>query len=179
MLRLLLVPFFIGAFMTGRQAEAFWIFCIAGFTDLIDGSVARLLKQHSKSGALLDPIADKLLMQSAFIVLVISNILPLWFLILALLRDIMIMSGISYLVYKRIDFAHGASNISKFATLLQLLLAAFGLYTWWKPDIVFENANTAIFYKAIIFITAVLIVVSGVKYIVRGISILKGRSEKS
>lgn len=174
-LRLVLVPFFVAAFVLDRGGEAFAIFCVAGFTDLIDGTVARLLKQPSKSGALLDPIADKLLMQSCFIALAVGGILPIWFFAVAFARDVMITAGIIYIELKHIDIAYSASWVSKCATLFQLAVAVLGLLMWWKPSMVFESTSILVWYQSALAIAAFLIIASGVKYVLYGLEILKSR----
>lgn len=79
--RLVLVPVFLACFIFKFYFIAFLTFTIASFTDLVDGSVARMMKQHSQLGALLDPIADKLLMITAFSCLVSVRFIPSGFLI--------------------------------------------------------------------------------------------------
>ena len=72
--RLVLVPFFIAAFVAGEMGWAFAIFCIAGATDLIDGTVARKFSRPTRWGAIVDPIADKCLVQSCFISLAVVGV---------------------------------------------------------------------------------------------------------
>ena len=86
-IRFVLTPVFIAAFVMGQHAWAIILFCVAGFTDMIDGTVARLLKQPSVKGALLDPLADKFLVQSCFICLFAAGIIPWWLYIIFFYRD--------------------------------------------------------------------------------------------
>ncbi len=68
-LRLCLVPFLLLAVLEGRYVLAFVLFLIAGLSDALDGLLARLLKQHTKLGMYLDPVADKLMLSSLFLTL--------------------------------------------------------------------------------------------------------------
>lgn len=89
--RLLLVPVFIALFSAGRPASAFWVFLTAAVLDTVDGALARLLKQHSKLGAVLDPLADKLLVLAAMGVLALQDALPWSFVALVLSRDLVVL----------------------------------------------------------------------------------------
>lgn len=170
--RLVLAPVFVAAFLAGQKGTAFAVFCVAGFTDLIDGTVARLLKQHSKGGALLDPMADKLLMQSAFVLLFLSGLLPWWFFVLALFRDLMIVSGIIYFEVKKAALPYRPTWVSKFATLFGLLVAVLGLLRWWRRDLV--PLELSLWHFGVICVTTALIAVSGAQYIIMGLKIRRG-----
>jgi len=172
--RLVLVPFYIASFALGYKGEAFVIFCIAGTTDLIDGTVARFFGEQSKWGALIDPVADKLLMQSCFISLVVTGFIPQWFFALAFARDLVIVSGIFYLERKKFELPYKPTWISKFATLFQLGVAVLGLLRWWNPSL--ELADWQMWT---IYITAALIIISGVKYVLMGFEILRKKNTTS
>ena len=90
--RLLLVPVFVGLFGAGRPASAFWVFLTAAVLDTVDGALARLLRQHSRLGAVLDPLADKLLVLAAIGVLALRGALPWAFVALVLLRDVVVVA---------------------------------------------------------------------------------------
>lgn len=171
--RLFLVPVFVVCFLAGRQEWAVILFCVAGFTDLIDGSVARLLRQPSKGGALLDPIADKVLMQSCFALLLTAGLLPLWFFLLAFFRDVTIVSGIIYLERRRAPLPYRPLWVSKLATLLQLAVAIFGLLRWWHPDIHPAGIALLHWHYAMIIGAAMLILVSWMQYVRMGYEILQ------
>jgi cardiolipin synthase len=68
-LRILLNPVFVTLLVYRRVGEAFVVFCLASFTDLLDGYIARSRGSQSRLGAFLDPVADKLLLTSAFVTL--------------------------------------------------------------------------------------------------------------
>ncbi len=169
--RLVLTPVFIVAFILDEPGLAILLFSVAGFTDLIDGSIARLLNQPSTQGALLDPLADKFLVQSCFVCLLAAGILPWWFFVVALARDLMIIFGILYLEYHRCQLPYRAIWPSKFATLFQITVAIAGLLIWWQPNIAISTLPmTHIFWGSLV-VAAILIVISGIQYVIIGIDL--------
>jgi len=95
-LRIVLVPIFVLLVVYGRLGEALLVFITAGATDALDGLIARLAGQRTALGAWLDPMADKLLLVSTFIVLTLpgiqlTNHLPLWLTIAVISRDVVIV----------------------------------------------------------------------------------------
>ncbi len=91
MLRLALIPFVILAILYGRFDAAFYLVLAAGLTDGIDGVLARRLGQQSTLGRYLDPIADKLLLNSCLIALTVIGEIPLWLTIMFFSRDVIIL----------------------------------------------------------------------------------------
>jgi cardiolipin synthase len=96
LLRMLLIPAFVIAVIYGYLGWALVIFTVAGVTDLLDGLIARRSGQKTTLGAWLDPMADKLLLVSAFIVLTwpglgLVNRMPVWLTILIISRDVLIV----------------------------------------------------------------------------------------
>lgn len=92
LLRLIFVPFVVVAIQQQKYAWALGIFVVAGITDLLDGLLARLLQQKTTLGQYLDPIADKLLLSTMFLMLSISHhIIPWPYTILVFSRDIIIL----------------------------------------------------------------------------------------
>jgi cardiolipin synthase len=99
-LRILLVPAFVILLVYGYRGWALVAFITAGVTDLFDGLIARSTGQKTELGAWLDPMADKLLLVTMFIVLTLPDIgsanrLPLWFTILVISRDIVIVATVA------------------------------------------------------------------------------------
>jgi len=82
LLRLFIIPFLVIAILDGRHGVAFALFVLAGFSDGLDGLAARWTKQYTKLGLYLDPIADKLLLSTLFVVLTHMNLVratsPCW-----------------------------------------------------------------------------------------------------
>ena len=88
LLRLLFVPVFAILVMDRHYRAALAVLTAAALSDVLDGTVARLLKQESPLGVALDPIADKLLMATAYLTLAFRNALPWWLTILVIGRDV-------------------------------------------------------------------------------------------
>jgi len=91
--RLLLVPLAISLILEGSYWAAFWIFVIAGISDAVDGFIAKKFDWRTRLGALLDPLADKVLLVSAYVTLGIAGQLWTWLVVLVVFRDIMIIGG--------------------------------------------------------------------------------------
>jgi cardiolipin synthase (CMP-forming) len=91
--RLLLVPLAISLILEGSYWAAFWIFVVAGFSDAVDGFIAKTFDWRTRLGALLDPLADKVLLVSAYVTLGIAGQLWTWLVVLVVFRDIMIVGG--------------------------------------------------------------------------------------
>ena len=94
MIRLLLLPFILIAMIYRRHEMALGLFFVAVVTDVIDGIIARRLDQQTPLGEYLDPIADKLLLTSAFIVQALIGTIPWWLTILVLSRDLIIIATV-------------------------------------------------------------------------------------
>ncbi len=121
--RLLSVPVTVWLIAHGRMGVAFWLFVAAGVTDAVDGAVARLWNARSRLGQWLDPLADKVLLVSIYVVLGISGALPLWLTVLVVLRDVLIV------LYAAVYMLAGWMQtspilISKVNTAAQITLAA-------------------------------------------------------
>jgi len=97
LLRILLIPFFVGALIYGQLDKALWIFGLAVLTDAFDGYIARMHSQKTILGSFLDPLADKLLLTTSFISLAVIGGLPVrlppWIPLVVITRDIMILFG--------------------------------------------------------------------------------------
>ena len=96
LLRMGLIPVFIIAVLNGRATQALLIFVVAGLTDALDGLIARFWSQQSALGAYLDPMADKLLLVSAYATLAVPGVhagvpIPLWVTVLVITRDVLIV----------------------------------------------------------------------------------------
>ncbi len=91
--RVILIPFFINLMIYGYYREALLVFMVAGITDALDGLIARLTRKKTELGAFLDPLADKLLILSAFVTLVLLGKLPVWLVIIVVSRDAILALG--------------------------------------------------------------------------------------
>jgi cardiolipin synthase len=128
MLRMALVPAFVMLALARQWSWALVVFVVAGLTDALDGYVARHAGQITRLGAMLDPIADKLLTGSAYIVLtwgsVAACVLPVWLTVTLLFRDLMLVAGVIVvnLTVGPIEFP--PSRLGKASTALNILTGA-------------------------------------------------------
>lgn len=159
-LRMLLVVPVAWLLSAGEYQLTLWLFAFAGFTDGLDGFLAKRFGWTSALGKILDPLADKILLVSVFITLAALGIVPLWLAATAVLRDVTITAGaISYNALYG-DPAGQPTVISKINTgcqILYLLLAVAEQAGEWGLD------DALIALGALVFVTTV---VSGIDYVV-------------
>jgi cardiolipin synthase len=119
-LRILLIPCYIGLLVYGRFDQALIVLLVAGLTDALDGPIARVTNQHTRLGAVLDPLADKLLLTSGFITLSMIHLIPTWVTILVVSRDLILMLGtaVAHFTDSRVDIT--PTFLGKGTTFLQL-----------------------------------------------------------
>jgi cardiolipin synthase len=124
LLRICLAPFLIAAILENRFKVGFILFVAAGLTDALDGLLARLLKQRTVLGQYLDPVADKLLLSTLFLVLLHEGLIPVRVTVLVFGRDvgILLVSAILYAAAGRREFK--PSIFGKANTLAQVLAVA-------------------------------------------------------
>lgn len=122
--RLLSVPFNVWLIMVDQWRLALVVFCLAGLSDAVDGFLAKRFAMESRLGQYLDPIADKALLISIFIVLGAQQQLPLWLVILVVSRDIMIVGGLLLLYVFNQPSEPKPFMLSKINTVAQIFLAA-------------------------------------------------------
>ncbi|MEM6640117.1 MAG: CDP-alcohol phosphatidyltransferase family protein [Pseudomonadota bacterium] len=120
-LRIALVAPLLWTILSGQYVLATLLFGLAGFTDLLDGYLARRFGWHTPLGALLDPIADKVLTVGVFLCLMAVGLIPRWLAALVIGRDLYIVSGSA--VYRRFvgPFKAGARMPGKLTTAAMLL----------------------------------------------------------
>lgn len=128
LLRFLLVPAIIYALLERQVGWALAGFVIAGVSDGVDGFIARNFDQRSELGAYLDPIADKLLLVSVFVVLGLMGELPLWLVIAAVSRDALIIIAVLLSLVMARPVEVKPLFVSKVNTAVQILLASVVLF---------------------------------------------------
>lgn len=154
----LVVP--IAVLMLEREwVAALAVFALAGFSDAVDGFLARRYQWTSSLGSWLDPAADKLLLVTSYVVLAWVGVLPVWLSVAVIARDIIIVAG-SLVYYFWIErSAASPSLISKINTGVQILLVA---------TVVLDQAWLPIppsWLHALIIITGTTTVLSGMDYV--------------
>jgi cardiolipin synthase len=99
LLRIGAIPLFLILLTDERYTDALLVFVVAGATDSLDGAIARLTNSHTALGAYIDPLADKLLLLSSFIILAFLGFVPRWLAILVISRDVIILLGFAVLYF--------------------------------------------------------------------------------
>lgn len=115
-LRLALAPVFLWLYARGDTSTAAWVFAVAVATDLLDGLAARALDQHTRLGAVLDPIADKTLLACALFALAARGRLPWWLPILEVSRDAAQLAATVWLQGFHRPLPSGPTRVGKYAT---------------------------------------------------------------
>ena len=121
-LRLGFLPFFIISIHYRRYDIALAVLIIAAFTDGLDGLLARSLNQKTALGAYLDPIADKLLLSSSFVVLALNRKISWWLAILVLSRDVLLLTSAAVILVVAGYRLFQPSIYGKLTTALQIML---------------------------------------------------------
>lgn len=127
LMRFFLVPGVVLALLSERMEWALAGFLVAGISDGVDGFIARRYNQRSELGAYLDPVADKLLLVSVFVVLGYMGELPLWLVVGAVSRDALIVGAVMLSTIMGNPVAVRPLMVSKANTAVQITLAAFVL----------------------------------------------------
>jgi cardiolipin synthase len=159
LLRICLAPFLVATILGAHYGLSFGLFVAAGLTDALDGTLARLLKQRSQLGEYLDPVADKLLLSTLFLVLTHMGLIPATVTVLVFGRDvgILVVAAILYAASGRREFR--PSLVGKANTVAQVAaVAAVLLHQLTKAQWVAE------FRLVALYATVTLTVASGIHY---------------
>ncbi|MEZ0323014.1 MAG: CDP-alcohol phosphatidyltransferase family protein [Hydrogenothermaceae bacterium] len=161
-LRIFLVPVFIILIGYSQPLYALIVFVIAGLTDAIDGYIARKRNEITQFGKIIDPIADKTLLLSAFIFIYNGNLpykFPFWFVVLVISRDTYILAG-SFLIYLiKGSLKVSPSIFGKLTTFLQITTVIYVLFVNTNPDIF-----NIYLYDILIGLTVFMMVLSILRY---------------
>ena len=173
--RIIIVPIFVLSFyIPGIVGDLvpFFLFAIASFTDYLDGLLARLYREESKLGELLDPIADKILVAAALVLLIMNGIiknLEVIAAIIILTREILI-SGLREFLAKRKELNLPVSSLSKFKTFIQMFSIAILLTGETGNKIIsFQDYNAQTIGIILLWIAAFLTLYTGYDYLRKGI----------
>jgi cardiolipin synthase len=172
--RIIIVPFFVLAFyLPGFYGDltAFALFVIASFTDFLDGMLARMMGEESKLGELLDPIADKIIVATALILLVMSGTIRHYEVIAAIIiltREILISGLREFLARGQIKLP--VTNLAKLKTFLQMLAIALLLTGETGNKILnFQDYNAQTIGIILLWLSAFLTLYTGYEYLRKGI----------
>jgi len=166
-MRIILVPVFVIFLIQTEYDKALVTFMVAGLTDALDGTLARLLKCQTTLGAYLDPIADKLLLVTSFVTLAIFGLIPGWLAVIVISRDFIILLGIAILSLMSVAYEIKPAVVGKITTALQVATIFLALlYKAVTHDFQYY------WIMGFCWATALFTVISGLVYIMRGIRIL-------
>jgi cardiolipin synthase (CMP-forming) len=162
--RIIIIPVFITSIVYRRYDYALYLFVIAALTDMLDGLFARLTNQKTALGTFLDPLADKFLLVTSFIILSIYGWIPKWLTITVISRDIIVIIG-WFLMYLLLGISKVEPSVpGKAAIWVQSVLIALVLIdiNWLSmPGI----------HPLFFWITAAITIISGLHYIYRGLKL--------
>ena len=172
--RIIIVPFFVLAFyLPGFYGDltACLLFVIASFTDFLDGMLARMMGEESKLGELLDPIADKIIVATALILLVMSGTIRHYEVIAAIIiltREILISGLREFLARGQIKLP--VTNLAKLKTFLQMVAIALLLTGETGNKILnFQDYNAQTIGIILLWLSAFLTLYTGYEYLRKGI----------
>ena len=136
-IRFLLIPVIVFYIFTGNYILAFVFFTISGITDIADGFIARKFNLVSNFGKLMDPLADKLTQIATLTSLVLTNIIPIWILLIVFLKEFIMICGASFLYGKDVVvyskwYGKLATVLFYFSIVVSLLLKQFEINGIWE-----------------------------------------------
>jgi cardiolipin synthase len=166
-LRIVVVPVFIILLVYNELGWAFAAFVLAGISDVLDGIIARRFRQKTSIGAVLDPLADKLLMTSSILILSLPqmeflNTIPRWLMIVIIFRDVFILL-VSLIVVLMVGWrVFKPSPYGKASTVMQVLTVLAVLFANWRHMAVPE-------LHIVFYMTGLMTAFSGIHYLVRAL----------
>lgn len=172
-MRFVLVPAVVLAMLNMRWDWAFAGFLVAGISDGVDGFIARRFNQHSKLGAYLDPMADKVLLVSVFVVMGFIGELPLWLVVTMVSRDALIICAVLLSTVMAHPVEMKPLYVSKANTAAQIVLAAVVLGE------LALGLRLDPLRPALILLSGVLTVASAAAYLVAWLRHMSGYGEGS
>jgi len=166
LVRIVLIPITVIFLMQGAFLKALILLIISGITDGLDGFFARVLNQQTVLGSYLDPLADKALLASCLVTLSIKGVIPGWFTVVVISRDLIILIGIAILSIMSIRYEIRPSFVGKLTTTLQLLTLLFFLVFRIVP-----GTLNYLWLLTLQWITVAFTIISGFNYMMRGIKL--------
>jgi len=164
MLRIVIIPLFVTAMIYSQYRYALYLFVAAALSDMLDGLLARLADQKTALGTFLDPLADKFLLVTSFILFSIYGWIPKWLTIAVISRDLVVVIG-WFLLYMITHSAAVQPVITgKIAIAMQLVVLAYVLVR-------INNPLLPPLPKAVFLLTAGVTSFSGLHYIYRGLKL--------
>ncbi|MDX8395919.1 MAG: CDP-alcohol phosphatidyltransferase family protein [Mariprofundaceae bacterium] len=159
LIRMILTPVIVYAIFTDKAWIALGLMVFAAITDMLDGAIARYFNQRTKVGAYLDPLADKVMLITLILTLIVTNQVPLFLFLAVVLRDIVIVSGAWFYELATHDLKIEPSLASKTTTGMQMMYVAMVLVHMAYP-------LPMLWLEIATWLTFIVTCVSGVHYMV-------------
>lgn len=160
--RILLLPFFAAAFMYEAYHYALWIFIAAAVTDILDGLAARITKQITYFGTILDPVADKFFLITSFILMSIYQLSPKWLTIIVISKELIVVTGSIILYFVTNNLKVEPSILGKASSTCQFILIGLILLS--------RDLTNGFNVPPLFFVTvAVLTALAGIDYVLKGL----------
>ncbi len=165
LVRIVLTPLMVIFMIQGRLRDAALVFLVAGVSDGLDGLLARWLRQKTVIGAILDPLADKLLLSSSYVTLAVLGELPPWLTVVVISRDVIILVGVLvlFILHGHVDIHPSLpGKVTTFTQLATVLAVFLNHGTGWM-----EPYLTPLFFS-----TGAATIISGLHYMTIGVGML-------
>ena len=159
LVRLGFLPFFLILILYEKYEGALFVLVFVALTDAIDGYLARTLHQKSALGAYLDPIADKLLLSSSFVVLAMEKKIGWWLTMMVLSRDVLLLVVAAVILIVQGYRPFPPSLLGKATTFFEIALVFFVVYVAAYP-----NDRAPLFIHYLAYMVAAFVVISGFHY---------------
>lgn len=166
--RIIIIPVFVTALIYDKYDYSLFLFVMAAISDSLDGLLARVTKQKTQLGAFLDPLADKFMLVTSFILFSSYNWIPKWLTVIVISRDMIVILGWLLLYFIQHKAKVEPSIAGKAANASQFMLIAYILIS-----INFKTIHPP--YSWMFWLVALLTTISGLHYIYKG---LKQTNEK-
>jgi len=162
--RILLLPFFAVTIIYKEFKIALIVFILASVTDLLDGLIARIKKQVTYFGSILDPIADKFFLITSFLLMSYYGLMPKWLTIIVISKDVIVLTGSIILYFVTHSLKIEPSFMGKVTSASQFVLIGLILLS-------LNIGETTHMHISLFILVAVLTVIAGLHYIYKGLKI--------
>ena len=160
--RILLLPFFAITLIYGEYGYALVVYAAAAVSDILDGLVARITNQITYFGSILDPVADKFFLITSFILMSYYGMIPKWFTIVVISKDLIVIAGCFILYFATTNLKVEPSIVGKISSGCQFVLVGLVLISL--------NMDDGFILPTALFIAvAVLTGIAGINYVYKGI----------
>lgn len=162
--RILILPFFAASLIYREYHFALFLFVAAAVTDLLDGFIARVTKQITYFGIILDPVADKFFLITSYVLMSMYDLIPAWLTILVLSKDLIVITGVIILYFVTSNLKVAPTFLGKLSSASQFILIGIVLLA--------VNIGRQLPIQPVLyFLVAGLTALSGIHYVYQGLQI--------